>query len=378
MVLAPPLSVITGDAAALAASAAESRDDTVRPLNAQSAPHLAAPAAAPDRREHDARADLLLAALPGAVVVLDRDGLVSDANPAADALFGTPVSGLRWRDVVATHFDPRGVSGPDARMMDGTLVSIATRSLGAVPGQILLLTDVTETRELERRLRGLERLSEMGRMMAKLAHQLRTPLAAALLDASNLRSAEPRGSARRAMHERVLERLRHLEHLIEQLLAFARQGRLAVEPLALEPLLESTRTRLLPAVESAGATLTVCADGADLRVDGNETALASALESLVSNAVQAGAVSVSIVATVDAPGVAALRVCDDGPGISADDAARIFEPFVTTRSEGSGLGLAVARAVAEAHEGALDVERTSGAGTVFRLALPLRRVEVAA
>ena len=117
------------------------------------------------------------------------------------------MSGRRWRDLVAERFDPSAATGPDVRTRDGRLVSIATRSLGSLPGQILLFTDVTETRELERRLRGLERLSEMGRMMAKLAHQLRTPLAAALLDASNLRASEPRDSARRPMHDRVLERL---------------------------------------------------------------------------------------------------------------------------------------------------------------------------
>jgi two-component system sensor histidine kinase FlrB len=306
------------------------------------------------------------------VVVLDRDGMVSESNPAAETLFGAAFTGRRWRDVVAAHFVPSSEGGPDACMRDGRRVSIVTRSLGVVPGQILLLTDVTETRELERRMRGLQRLSEMGRMMAKLAHQLRTPLAAALLDVSNLRASEPRSSSRRALHDRVLERLRHLEHLVGELLAFARQGRLEVEPLALATLLEGTRGRLAPTVEAGGARLLIGDVAPEIWVRGNATALASALESLVSNAVQAGGAgtTVRLSAAVGAAGRIALRVCDDGPGVAAGDVARIFEPFVTTRPDGNGLGLAVAHAIVEAHDGALGLERTGPDGSTFLVDLP--------
>ena len=136
--------------------------DSVRPLNPQPATTCSLVAGSRPRVQRDPlearppaggpRAELLLDALPGAVVVLDRDGMVSESNPAAETLFGAAVTGRRWRDVVAAHFVPSSEGGPDACMRDGRRVSIVTRSLGVVPGQILLLTDVTETRETTRPL----------------------------------------------------------------------------------------------------------------------------------------------------------------------------------------------------------------------------------
>ena len=128
----------------------------------------------------------LLDLLPGGVIVIDGHGIVREANPAAIDLLGLPLEGELWRHVIARCFAPREDDGHEISLKNGRRLSIATRSLDAEPGQLVLLNDLTETRHLQDQLARHERLSSLGRMVASLAHQIRTPLSAALIYASHL------------------------------------------------------------------------------------------------------------------------------------------------------------------------------------------------
>lgn len=128
----------------------------------------------------------LLDLLPGGVIVIDDQGRVREANPAACDLLGLPLEGELWREVITRCFAPREDDGHEVSLKDGRRLSIATRSLDAEPGQLVLLNDLTETRHLQDQLARHERLSSLGRMVASLAHQIRTPLSAALIYASHL------------------------------------------------------------------------------------------------------------------------------------------------------------------------------------------------
>ena len=130
----------------------------------------------------------LLQLLPGGVVVLNKAGCVSDCNPAARELLGEPLDGEHWRDIIQQRFAPREDDGHEISLRDGRRVSLLTRSLDDEPGQIILVTDQTETRRLQQHLSRHQRLSEMGRMVSSLAHQIRTPLSAAMLYAGHLDS----------------------------------------------------------------------------------------------------------------------------------------------------------------------------------------------
>ena len=125
------------------------------------------------------RLQSLLDLLPGGVIVIDGQGVVREANPVARNLLGQPLVGMLWRQVIARNFAPREDDGHEISLKDGRRLSIATRSLHAEPGQLVLLTDLTETRRLQDQLSRHERLSALGRMVASLAHQIRTPLSAA-------------------------------------------------------------------------------------------------------------------------------------------------------------------------------------------------------
>jgi two-component system sensor histidine kinase FlrB len=171
----------------------------------------------------------LLDLLPGGVIVIDAQGIVREANPAASELLGLPLEGELWRHVIARCFAPREDDGHEISLKDGRRLSIATRSLDAEPGQLVLLNDLTETRHLQDQLARHERLSSLGRMVASLAHQIRTPLSAALLYASHLTEQELPVATQQRFAGRLKERLHELEHQVRDMLVFAR-GELTASP----------------------------------------------------------------------------------------------------------------------------------------------------
>lgn len=220
-----------------------------------------------------------------------------------------------------------------------------------------------------------KRLAAMGEMAAQLAHQLRTPLAAALLYAGNLENPELPEASRLSIAQKTVGRLKHLERLIQDTLLFARGEVLGRETFPVEELLTELAHTFEPLARSRGVEFhidTAVADAALLT--GNRKALTGALTNLLENALQA-------VDAVDAGRVTlaarhggehlALSVSDNGGGMSPDVVARLFEPFFTTRSDGTGLGLAIARGVARAHGGGIDVRSEPGVGTEFIITLPL-------
>jgi two-component system, sensor histidine kinase FlrB len=312
----------------------------------------------------------LLAVLPAGVVVLDAVGTVSEHNPAALALLGGPLGGESWSAVIRRAFDPRPSDGHEISLRDGRRVSVATQSLAPEAGQIVLITDMTGTRALQDRVRRVERLSAMGEMAAELAHQIRTPLATALLYVSQLFRPDLDPDGRTRVAEKIRERLRHLEHLINDMLVFARGGSAAAERVEIGELLEQLRSSLDGITSSTGCTLVLT--GTTATVLGNREALLGALTNLCVNAIQAcGAGGRIEVEAEKAAGGVEIRVRDNGPGMTPEVRARVFEPFFTTRAQGTGLGLAVVQSVVQAHRGTVDLASEPGKGSLFTLRLPL-------
>ena len=230
----------------------------------------------------------LLDLLPGGVVVLDRHGIVCDCNPAAREMLQGGVLGERWVEVIRRCFAPRHDDGHEISLASGRRVSVATRSLERDKGQVVLLTDQTETRELQDRLSRHQRLNAMGRMMAALAHQLRTPLAAAMLYASNLRDAQLTPEQTRKFSAKILSRLTHLERQVRDMLIFVR-GDVALENVSsLGELFEDLAASMEAPLASAQAR---CEQRIDcdrtLQLLCNREVLSGALLNLVSNALQA-------------------------------------------------------------------------------------------
>lgn len=316
------------------------------------------------------RLQSLLDLLPGGVIVIDGQGVVREANPVARNLLGQPLVGMLWRQVIARSFAPRDDDGHEVSLKDGRRLSIATRSLHGEPGQLVLLNDLTETRRLQAQLSRHERLSALGRMVASLAHQIRTPLSAAMLYASHLNEQALPVEQQQRFAGRLKERLHELEHQVRDMLVFARGDLPLPDRLPPQALFEALRDAAQTHLQ--GMRVRWQCDSREGEVLCNRDTLVGSLLNLVENAIQAAGHEARLKIHLYRRGNL-LRLCvsDDGPGIDRVTLERLGEPFFTTKSTGTGLGLAVVKAVARAHQGELQLHSRVARGTCAILTLPL-------
>ncbi|MBV4494310.1 PAS domain-containing protein [Pseudomonas sp. SWRI12] len=312
----------------------------------------------------------LLDLLPGGVIVIDAHGFVREANPAACELLGLPLEGELWRHVIARCFAPREDDGHEVSLKDGRRLSISTRSLDAEPGQLVLLNDLTETRHLQDQLARHERLSSLGRMVASLAHQIRTPLSAALLYASHLTEQQLPVETQQRFAGRLKERLHELEHQVRDMLVFARGELPLTDRVSPKALLQSLQAAALTHVQQLPIRWQCDSHAGEVLC--NRDTLVGAVLNLIENAIQASGGDVRLKVHLYTRGnTLRLSISDNGSGIEPAVLARLGEPFFTTKTTGTGLGLTVVKAVARAHQGELQLRSRLGRGTCATVCLPL-------
>ncbi len=367
---AEPASLVSAAVIAWPKSARTITEPATRPFiaSAQASP-LTAEQAELSRLQH------LLKVLPTGVLVLDERGFVQQANPVAVSMLGEPLVGQRWLDVITRSFRPRSDDGMEVSLHDGRRVQLAITALQPEPGQLIVLTDLTETRQLQSRVAHLQRLSALGKMMASLAHQIRTPLSSAMLYAQNLTNQKLDSNARQQFQHKLLNRLQDLEQQVNDLLLFARSGReQQVQRLSMQQLLSEVYLSVEAMVQQQQGELVVELPEPDLPVLGNHTALCGAVGNLIQNALQhagpGARIDVSAIASPDGQWLT-LAVEDRGPGVPEHLQQQIFDPFFTTRSNGTGLGLAVVQAVAHSHNGHVRCVTGQFGGARFEMILPV-------
>jgi two-component system sensor histidine kinase FlrB len=319
-------------------------------------------------KEHLAsRLSALINGLPGGVLVLDSGGEIQECNPAARELLGEPLLAQSFAAVLARAALSGGV-GEHIELRTRRFVNISRRELQS-GGEVVLLTDVTESHLMQVFLTRQQRLLTLGELAAGLAHQIRTPLAAALLYASQmtLPGRNPEDLARCA--EKTAGSLKQLDMLVNDMLAFAHGGA-AREVVSVSALLEQVAQWLRPALRH-GVRLTIRTQAPDLMVRANAPSLVSAVLNLGTNALQAATadLDLELLARRGADGRAQIVVRDNGPGVPAHIRGRIFEPFFTTRARGNGIGLAIVKSVVEAHQGSVSLAEAP-AGATFIIDLP--------
>lgn len=320
----------------------------------------------------------LLNFLPGGVVVLDSSGRVSESNPAAIDLLGEPLLGELWREVIARAFAPRQDDGHEVSLRDGRRISIATRNLG-VDGQIILLTDQTETRRLQGELSRHERLSALGKMMSALAHQIRTPLSAAMLYAGHLCSGKLDEVRRQQFAEKTYSRLNHIERQVQDMLLFVKGELPLNDVISVSELHQALDEAMEVPLMTSESRCEWVNNAREQYILCNRDALIGAILNLVNNAIQAVERNANLRIefslqpqhkSVNEQQLL-IRICDTGPGIPAELLATVGDLFVTTKSQGTGLGLAVVRAVTKAHQGRFFLQSKPEQGTCANLLLPL-------
>lgn len=311
----------------------------------------------------------ILSSLPTALVILNAQGRVVWLNPAAEAMLGYGLIDSLWLDVIQKAFVPRADDGHEVSLADGRRVHVAISSLDSLPGLLVTLSDITASRDYEKEREHEKRLASIGTMTAQLAHQIRTPLASAILYTDHLNSLSAQDTRIKNRVRKLQECHASIEQQIQDLLLFARGT--SIEPQAMDMVFwcEQLIQRAQPYVELSSVAFHVSNQLIFRESIIHGESLIGAVLNLVINAIQAEATEIHLtLASMDDSGIQ-ISVEDNGKGMSEEVKVQAFTPFFTTKAQGTGLGLAVVFAVIKAHGGTVGLESVEGEGTQVNLYL---------
>lgn len=351
--------------------------------------------------------DTIVAGITSGVLLVDAEGAVRIVNPAgrrllalsptsdaspglrtllarAEPLVSVVEEGLRTQTAIVRRLvtvpvaDAAGRTAADRHF--GVTVSPLHSADGSLQGVICLFTDLTKVVALEEQVKLKESLARLGELTAGLAHELRNGLAtvhgyARLLDPEKL--GPPHDGYVRALREET----EALGDIVTNFLNFAKPARLALTTVDLDALVSKVTDEL--ANEAARFGGRIEKSGRFAPVEGDELLLRQAIGNLCRNAIEACAGAgiepeVRVEGAAEAEtGAAVVRVNDNGPGLPTDHVDRLFQPFFTTKTTGTGLGLALVQKIAVTHNGLVSASNLPGGGASFELRLPLAATSAA-
>jgi len=352
------------------------------------------------------------------ILAVDRDGRVVLANELARQILeleSSPRPGAAVDEALHPHLqlaralkDSFSMSSlpnraelelrtPSGRVKTvGFTLSFVADADGRPAGAAVFFKDLTHVEHREEQERLKDRLAALGEMAANLAHEIRNPLAGIEVSCGLLKRRMPAEDPGREILDKVLGEVRRLDRTITSSLEFARPLTLSLAAGKIEPLLEDAlhAVRLRRAESNVRVERKFGASSSSVRMDRGQ--LRQVFENLFLNAFQAmddqGVLTIEI-DTAQAPpapqtpyrppGAIAtdpwlgfdqylvVRVSDTGPGVSVEDQDKLFYPFFTTKKQGSGVGLSMARKIVDSHRGLIDFQNRPGRGVTFTVRLPL-------
>ena len=336
----------------------------------------------------------ILARLPEGMLLLGPAGGLLSFNATAETLLGMPLERYRGAPVLSSAgpvpltrgnaalahvLDEAATAGGPVQMSELSITTAAGRTLlleitaqrrewGADSSSLLLLVrDASEKQRIRDEIRRADQLAFLGGMAAKVAHEIRTPLATIRGLLELLEADLPPEDSRRGYIERVLQALDRQDRLVENLLTLSHPEPTASRRVPLGELLADVRS-MFP----RDPRLTIASDPALPAVWGDSFRLGEVFSNLIQNALQAAPESGSVEVVAETAGEDWVRVLvrNTGAGIPAELHERIFQPFFTTKARGTGLGLAIAKQIVQAHRGSIRVESDGESATTFVVELP--------
>ena len=327
------------------------------------------------RKENRERENLLnrfatmLDALPGGVIILDSDDSITEANPQARALLGEPLEGQSWAAIEQRgRFNSQG-----SFEIGGRRLNISTCPLPGGNETIVLVSDITAQHTLQRELGRKTRLSSLGEMAARLAHQIRTPLSSTVLYVDQL-SKDIDQVKRDRICGALKAQLSQTESLITSMLGFVRGGSLlCLEPAKVKGVVDEALSSCDGILEASGAEVTTNRINPTLTILAAPTELSSVIANMIQNSIQVceDKPEIEVWAGAINQHMMLIRVSDNGPGIPNDVIDQVFDPFFTTRAAGTGLGLAVLASVVQRHGGTVHATNRESGGAQFTILLPV-------
>ena len=342
----------------------------------------------------------ILESIPTGVLTINRTGQVTTVNPSAVAtlkrsteeLLGQSyermfpegdmirivLDGALHNDHHVDHYDMPYRAGDRTRTIRFTTADL-TGDEGRPVGVIVLLKDVTELRDLERRVRIADKLAGLHTLSAGVAHELRNPLSAIDLNLHLLEEELRAGTRPSSTLDKYLHVLnaetRRLSAILDNFMKFARPGSFRLHAVDTEKLLSHIMSLLQYEAQDRRIQLITTVPDNLPTLMGDETEISQVLVNVIVNAFQAmpnGGVCHVIIRGIktDEKEWVELTVQDNGIGIKNEELSRLFEPFYTTKTAGSGLGLAIAYRIVQDHEGTIQVSSTPGIGTAVVIQLP--------
>jgi len=347
----------------------------------------------------------IVESMEGGVLALDADGQVQQMNSAARQIMGIEgnVIGREIGQLIPLPDENQAFisildellveqitfgrtreidfnSGRGGILQLGVATSLVPDKSGGILNAIVVMIDLSEVIELKERLRRADRMSSLGNMATKVAHEIRNPLGSVKgLGQLALESLDEESEPYQYL-ERIVREVDRLSSIVAELLDYSQRRPLTLESVDINELvkegLEMARFRLGEGVPTILQDLDLSLK--PLRMDRNR--LLQAFHNLIVNALQAigpdGAITVATFREERPAGDRmVIEIADNGPGIPADMLEHIFDPFYTTKESGSGLGLSIAHTIVREHQGRLEVDSKVGQGTTFRIVLLENRID---
>jgi two-component system, LuxR family, sensor kinase FixL len=347
------------------------------------------------RQTSEARWHAVIDSAVDAIVVIDARGSIEAFNPAAERLFGYTEHEIVGQNVTRLMPSPyreehdaylarylatgrKKIIGLGREVQglrrDGTTfplhLSVGEMNVNGERRFTGILHDLTSRTEMERQLREQATLARLGEMAAVVAHEVKNPLAGIRGAIQVIGGRLPAESSDRGMVGEIVSRIDALSELMKDLLLFARPPTPQPRPTDIARLVASTADLLREDASLRGVAIHIDGSAPPAMVDAS--LLQIVFHNLLVNSGQAmggrGEVRVSVSST---DGACRIVFADTGPGIPAEIRDRIFTPFFTTKSRGSGLGLPTCRRLIEAHHGTIEVDSPQGGGVTVLVRLPL-------
>jgi two-component system, sensor histidine kinase FlrB len=319
------------------------------------------------------RLTLLLDRLPAGVLEVAETGEIIRCNERAHRLLGQSLVGTHWSQFYGAFFSDTTEAGIRLFQFEQfkAYFTIEQVQIDEEAISVVLLHDVSTSVEMRQILQRNSRLVAMGEMAAGLAHQLRTPLAAALLYVGHLQREHLQDVDRIKFATKASERLQRLEALVQNMLLFVRGQPQEVSLISILDVVQDAFSEVKSVFEPKGLHFELeCPDRAAYVV-ANFKELSGAIGNLLENACQASEPNqcVTCVLAVEKE-LIQIMVQDQGSGIPESALERLFEPFFKTKKGGTGLGLAIVRNLISSYGGEITVTSTPNLGSVFKICLP--------
>jgi two-component system, LuxR family, sensor kinase FixL len=361
----------------------------------------------------EAQLESILATIPDGMVVIDERGIIRSFSAAAERLFGYSADEVKGRNVCILMPSPyreqhdgyiarylatgeRRIIGVGrvarAQRKDGSTfpIELAVGEVGSEGERLFtgFIRDLTERQEREQRLHELQselihvsRLSELGQMVSALAHEVNQPLTAIenYLRAG-IRLMESGDSEQsKSVFLRAGEQAARANEIIRRLRDFVRKQETSKRMENLPKIIEEATALSMVGVKSRGIVLTTRLDPEAQSVYVDKFEIQQVLFNLIRNAIEAmadcdrPALSIATAPSTGRSGetMILISVADTGLGIDPKVRQRLFQPFVTTKSSGIGVGLSICRSIVEAHGGRIGVGDTPGGGTTLHFTVPV-------